>query len=295
MFELGIISDEIGQDFERACKLIREWGMSHVELRTMWDKNILALSEDELQQVGEIIKKYRLSVTAIASPVFKSPRDGKPKEVTGDFQLGGFESFEGQLELIRKSAQLCKRFSTDKIRIFSFWREEWNDELVQDVANKLIKAAKLAKDLNVILAVENEPVCVVGTGKEAGGLFDAIRQKADADVMQHIGVLWDPGNARHGGEETPYPDGYNTLKPSEIIHVHLKDALVDKDGNRHLLPLGQGSIDYIGQFQKLKQDGYAGVLVLEPHYHPEGMSQEDAAHSCFVAAQECLLESFPAS
>lgn len=292
MFELGIISDEISPDFERACQLIKDWGMQHVELRTMWGKNILALSESELTQVADILDKYQLKVTAIASPVFKSPRDGKTKEVTGDFQLDGFESFEGQLELIRKSALLCKRFNTDKIRIFTFWRESWNKQLVDDVSSKLVEAAELAKELAVVLAVENEPVCVVGTGQELGGLFDAIRQKAEPSVMNHIGVLWDPGNAGHGGEEIPYPDGYQALNADEVIHVHLKDSIVDAAGNRQLVPLGEGDIDYVSQLHQLKTDGYQGVLVLEPHYHPESMSQEEAAFACVKAAQASLQQAF---
>lgn len=292
MFELGIISDEIGQDFEQACKLIREWGMSHVEIRTMWGKNILELTESEIDQVGEILAKYKLRVTAIASPVFKSPRDSQPRDVEGDFQISGFEDFEGQLELIRKAASLCKSFDTDKIRIFTFWREPWTDDLAQDVADKLVKAATLARDLGVILAVENEPVCVVGNGKELGSLFDVIRQKASPDIRSHIGILWDPGNASHGSEEIPYPDGYDCLEKDEIIHVHLKDSIVDGEGNRKLVPLGEGTIDYGGQFRRLKADGFSGVMVLEPHYHPEGMSQEDAALICVRAAQESLNAAF---
>jgi L-ribulose-5-phosphate 3-epimerase len=292
MFELGIISDEIGQDFEQSCKLIREWGLSHVEIRTMWGKNILELTELELKQVDEIITKYNLTVTAIASPVFKSPRDSTPKDVDGDFQLSGFEDFDGQLKLIRKAAELCKRFKTDKIRIFTFWREPWTDELAQDVADKLIEATTVARDLGVILAVENEPVCVVGNGKELAALFDVIRQKAAPDIRAHIGILWDPGNASHGGEEIPFPDGYTLLQKDEIVHVHLKDTIVDAEGNRKLVPLGVGTIDYEEQLRQLKADRFSGVLVLEPHYHPEGMSQEDAALACVRAAQESLDAAF---
>ena len=292
-YPLGILSDEISQDFEHACKLIREWDMAHVELRTMWGKNMLELSESELDKISEVLETYDLQVTAIASPVFKSPRDGIPKETEGDFQLSGYDTIEGQHQLIRRAADLCKRFRTNKIRIFTFWREPWSDELAEDVADKLVSAAKLAQSLDVILAVENEPVCVVGTGKELGALFDVIRQKTDSSLRQHIGVLWDPGNASHGGEENPYPDGYDHLQPDEIVHVHLKDATVDEQGNRTLLPLGEGQIDFVSQFRRLKEDGYKGVVVLEPHYHPETMTQEEATYACVVAAQERLLEAFP--
>ena len=292
MFELGIISDEISSDFEQACKLIREWGMRHVELRTMWDKNILELTESELNQVDEILAKHQLTVTAIASPVFKSPRDSAAKDVEGDFQLSGFESFESQLELIRKAAALCKRYGTDKIRIFTFWREPWSDTLIQDVANKLIKATELAKDLHVVLAVENEPVCVVGNGKELAGVFDVVREQITPELKPHIGILWDPGNASYGGEEIPFPDGYNMLQAEEIVHLHLKDVILDAEGNRQLVPLGDGVIDYTSQLRQLKADLYSGVLVLEPHYHPDGMSKEDAALACVRAAQECINAAF---
>ncbi|UCC72351.1 MAG: sugar phosphate isomerase/epimerase [Gemmatimonadota bacterium] len=292
MFELGIISDEISDDFERSCRLISEWGMRHVELRTMWDKNILALSEAELEAVAASLEAHRLSVTAIASPVFKSPLDGKPREIEGDFQLAGYESFEAQLELIRKAAILCERFGTDKIRIFSFWREPWTRELVAEVAGKLLEAAGLARDLGVVLVVENEPVCCVGTGQELGELFAEMQGQGSAEALEHIAMLWDPGNARHAGETTPYPDGYEELSSGRIVHVHLKDAIIDGIGNRTLVPLGQGEIDYVGQFRRLQRDGYRGVLVLEPHYYPEGLSQEEAALRCVEGAREVLERAF---
>ena len=288
MFELGIISDEISGDFDRACALIREWGMSQVELRTMWDKNILALSDPELDSVGESLERHGLTVTAIASPIFKSARDGTAQRVQGDFQLSGFDSFEGQLELLRRSAALAKRFGTERIRIFTFWREPWGDALAEDVARKLTAAATLARDLGVVLAVENEPVCVVGTGWELGALFRVLDRHAGPDVRPHIGMLWDPGNASHGGQEVPYPNGYDALEPSRVIHVHLKDSIVAADGSRQLVPLGEGTIDYPGQFRRLAADGYRGPVVLEPHYHPAGTSQEDAALACVHAARKVL-------
>jgi sugar phosphate isomerase/epimerase len=292
VFELGIISDEISGDFERSCRLISEWGMKHVELRTMWGKNILALSEAELESVAANLEAHRLSVTAIASPVFKSPLDGKPREIEGDFQLSGYESFEAQLELIQKAAALCRRFGTDKIRIFSFWRESWNRELAAAVATKLLEAAELARELGVVLVVENEPVCCVGTGQELGELFAEMRKQGSAEVLAHIAMLWDPGNARHAGEVTPYPDGYEALASGRIVHIHLKDAIIDEVGNRTLVPLGRGEIDYVGQFRHLQRDGYRGVMVLEPHYHPEGMSQEEAALRCVEGAREVLERAF---
>lgn len=291
MYQLGIISDEVSADFEHACKLISEWGLPYVELRTMEGKNILELSESELNKVEASLKRYDLKVCAIASPALKSPRDGKPKKVEGDFQLEGDESFEGQLDLIRRSAALAKRFDTDKIRIFTFWREDWSDALAEDVAAKLARAAELAEDLGVVLAVENEHICVAGTGQELSQVFERLEAQTSPEVFTHIGTLWDPGNAYACGENEPYPKDYETLKPDGIVHIHLKDAVRDESGTR-FVPLGKGAIDYAAQFRRLKEDGYEGLLVLEPHYAPGGTPQEAAAHTAVIAAQKVLAEAF---
>ena len=294
MYQLGIISDEVSADFEQACKLISKWGLPYVELRTMWGKNILELSSSELDEVEASLKRHNLKVSAIASPALKSPRDGKAKKVEGDFTLDGDESFEGQLELIRRSADLAKRFGTEYIRIFTFWREHLSDALAEDVAAKLAQAAELAKDLGVVLAVENEAVCVAGTGRELAAVFERLEAKTSPDVFAHIGTLWDPGNAYACGEDEPFPKDYKTLKPDGIVHIHLKDAVKDsstKLGVRYV-PLGEGVIDYAEQFRQLKADGYEGLLVLEPHYAPGGTPQEDAAHAAVVAAQKVLAEAF---
>lgn len=60
--------------------------MEHTELRTIWDQNILTLSPKEFDRVGKIVDRHGLKVTAIASPIFKSPRDGVARGVAGDFQ-----------------------------------------------------------------------------------------------------------------------------------------------------------------------------------------------------------------
>ena len=291
VFELGIISDEISDDVDCACNLIREWGLNHVELRRMWGKNILELNPEEVEHAAGIVKRHGLTVTAVASPIFKSSRDGKiSKEAQGEFLLEGFNSFEEQLNLIRKASDIAKQLGTNFIRIFTFWRELWSTALVDDVSDKLIEAARLARDLDIVLLVENEPVCIVGSGKELGQLFQVIDQKTDIEVRKHIAMLWDPGNASYGNSETPYPDGYDFLDPTRIKHIHLKDSTLDKDGNRQYVPMGHGTIDYVQQLRNLKENGYQGSLVLEPHFHPEGHTKEWAAHVCVVAAKEVLRQ-----
>jgi len=48
-----------------------DFGLSWIELRSMWGKNVTDLSNDEVQPRREILDKYKLRVTDIASPLYK--------------------------------------------------------------------------------------------------------------------------------------------------------------------------------------------------------------------------------
>ena len=58
---------------------MREFGMAWIELRAMWNKNILNLDAKEVAEARRILEKYKLRVTDIASPLFKVDWPGAPK------------------------------------------------------------------------------------------------------------------------------------------------------------------------------------------------------------------------
>ena len=71
-FRLSVINDEISQDFDHACSVAaNDFKLHWIELRGMWGKNITDLNADEIDRSRKILKKYRLRVTDIASPLFK--------------------------------------------------------------------------------------------------------------------------------------------------------------------------------------------------------------------------------
>ena len=60
-FRISVINDELGQDFGRACEVIsREFGLEWIELRGMWNKNILKLDANEVAEARRILEKYKL-------------------------------------------------------------------------------------------------------------------------------------------------------------------------------------------------------------------------------------------
>jgi sugar phosphate isomerase/epimerase len=290
MIALGIISDEVGDDLAASCARIASWGLRHVELRQMWGKNIVQLSDGEVDAAVAAVHGHGLTVTAVASPVFKSPIDERPRDLEADFALEGVETLDAQMELLERACELARRFGTRYVRVFSFWRQPWDDEVDRRLVDAFRRAAEVAERHEVVLAIENEPVCLVGTGRELARLWRLLQQELPANLVERVGLLWDPGNALAGGEDDPYPGGYRAAREGPMIHVHLKD-LRWTDGERpDFVPLGDGLVDYRGQLAALREDGYDGAVVLEPHYAPPDLPRHDAAYACVEATRRLLAD-----
>jgi len=122
-FQLSVITDEITQDFGHALEVAaKEFGVGFVELRGLWNKNIVNLDEKEVAEVKRLLTKYDLKVTDIASPLFKVDWPGAPKSTyspTGDAYKASF-TYEQQDEVLERAAAMAKAFGTNKVRLFDF-------------------------------------------------------------------------------------------------------------------------------------------------------------------------------
>src|SRR6202453_4070077 len=66
-FKVGVISDEISQDFDHACYVIaKDFGLHWVELREVWGKNLQVISDAQIAEAQKILAKYSLQVTDIS-------------------------------------------------------------------------------------------------------------------------------------------------------------------------------------------------------------------------------------
>jgi L-ribulose-5-phosphate 3-epimerase len=275
LFRIAVINDEVTQDFDHACSVIsREFGLQWIELRAMWNKNIVNLDAKEVEDARRILEKYKLRVTDIASPLFKTDWPGAPKSQFSPKtpQFGADFTYEQQDDVLDRSIGLAKAFQTDRIRCFDFWRLEDQTPYRTAINQRLLAAAGVAEKKGVILLLENEPACNTATAAEAAKVLPSVNSPA-------LMLNWDPGNAASRGE-IPYPNGYELLPKQRIGHCHCKDAAKKSNGTGYdWAPVGQGVIDWAGQFAALKQDGYHLAVSLETHWRGAGTAEESTRQS----------------
>jgi L-ribulose-5-phosphate 3-epimerase len=274
-FRIAIINDELGQDFGRACEVAsREFGMDWIELRGMWNKNLLKLDAKEIEEARRILEKYKLRVTDIASPLFKVDWPGAPQSKFSPKrdQFNADFTYEQQPEVLERSVALAKAFQTDRVRCFDFWRLEDQAPYRAAINEKLLDAANTAGQKGIILLLENEASCNTATAAESAAVLAAVKSS-------YLLINWDPGNAATR-DEKPYPDGYALLPKDRIGHCHCKDAAKKSNGQGYdWAAMGRGMIDWTGQFGALKRDGYRFAVSLETHWRGAGTPEESSRQS----------------
>jgi L-ribulose-5-phosphate 3-epimerase len=274
-FRVAVINDEISQDFGHACEVAsKEFGMDWIELRGMWNKNLLKLDAKEIAEARLILEKYKLRVTDIASPLFKVDWPGAPRSKFSPKhdQFNADFTFDQQAEVLDRSIALAKAFQTDRVRCFDFWRLDDQAPYRAAINDKLREAAGTAAKQKINLLLENEMACNTGTAAESAKILNAVK-------FENFMLNWDPGNAAAAGE-IPFPHGYQLLPKERIGHCHCKDVTKKPDGQgTDWAAIGSGIIDWKGQFAALKRDSYHYGVSLETHWRGAGTPEESSRQS----------------
>ena len=258
-FPTSAVTDEFSQDIEVATRSMAELGMTGAELRTVFGKNIIDLTDAELDRVIQTVRSQGLEVVSIASPLLKCVLPDAP-ELDPRFQQDNFASqhtFEDQPQLTERAFAIAARANARIIRVFSYWRTIQPEECFSRVVAALRNLADQAAKHGLLIGLENEHACNIATAAESAHLFQVVDHP-------NLGLIWDPANAYVSGEN-PFPDGYKLLPVQRIVHVHVKDCRMH--GHQpEWTPVGEGEIDWTGQIRALVNDGYSGYISLETHW-----------------------------
>lgn len=274
-FRVAVITDEISQDFDHACYIAaNEFGMQWVEVRGLWDTNLMNLTTSEVGRAQAILKRHSLRVTDIGSPLFKVDWPGAPvsKYSPKHDQFNANFGYDQQDEVLEKCIESAKAFGTERVRGFDFWRLEDQAAYREAIDAKLTGAANQLARHKLTFVLENEFACNTATGAEAAKTLAAL-------TMPNFELNWDPGNAAARGE-VPYPNGWELLPKNRIGHCHCKD-ITTKAGDEGFewMPVGKGTIDWVGQFKALKQSGYKLGVSLETHWNGGGSPEKSSRQS----------------
>lgn len=278
---LSVITDEISQDFERALDVMAEFNVRGAELRGLWGTNVADLNEEQIQRARAALADRNIEVVCLSTPVFKCEIETDAAAIHGDMHLARARGLNEQQDLLSKCIGIGKQFGTRQIRVFSFWNR---GPLTVEVEHRIVSAfnslIEVAEEEDAILVLENEHACYLGTGAE-------IARVLAAHDSPRLRACWDPGNSFMAGER-PFPEGYLAIRPY-LTHVHIKDATrKTANGSPEWSVVGEGDIDYPGQFDALKRDGYTGWISLETHYVPRGGTPEDGSRLCLAALRKFI-------
>src|SRR6185369_5360191 len=123
-FRIAAITDEFSPEIETAVQSMKSIGMTGAELRMVFGKNIIDLTDEELDRAITIVNGAGLEILSIASPLLKCVLPDSP-DVDPRFQQDMFAAkltFADQPRLAERAFQIANKTGARIIRVFSYWR-----------------------------------------------------------------------------------------------------------------------------------------------------------------------------
>jgi sugar phosphate isomerase/epimerase len=269
MISISLVTDELSGDPETAIEMAVSWGIRDFELRGYYTDRVPRLSNYQKQQLRHILEDYDARIVALSPGLFKMayPPKAAYRWSFGCLDMPSYESWSEAhrqvqfhvQEILPATLEYARELGARVVVIFAFSRGgAVPGEPPEEVYQALRLAAERAEAAGVVLAVETEDGYWADTGQRTAAMINKINHPA-------LRVNWDPGNSFCAGE-TPYPNGYNSLR-GMVHHVHFKDARRLVNGTADFVLDGQ--IDWKGQIEALRQDGYNGYVSIETHLRPK--------------------------
>jgi len=262
MFKLTGFGDEISSDLTTQLEVMESLGIKHLELRGIKGKNVLELSDEEIEEARQILKEKDFKISAIASPI------GKIK-ISDDFSL--------DLERLKKAISLAHSFETKYIRIFSYYLPKENHlSYGQEVVRRIRKMTEISEKEKFILLLENEDDIYGNTPERCLEILESINSP-------YLRSTFDPANFIIA-EVKPYKEAFPKMI-KYIEYLHIKDA---RFSDKVIVPAGEGEGEIKEILKELKEINFDGFLSLEPHLAISGKMNGFSGAKLFEKAARAL-------
>lgn len=230
---ISAFADEIDADLDVQFSNLQANGISLVDMRSGYGKNVMGLTDSEASSYKLKAAEYGVSINCIGSPVNKVVMAEAPGE--------------GELEKLHRAIEIAKVVGTNRIRIFT---PEGDD--LDDVCAWMEPQIELAAKHDMVLMHENDAKYYGAYPEQAAKLLERF-------ASPNFGFAFDFANTVQIGFRA-MDDWFPWLLP-HLETIHIKDARED----RKVVPAGEG----VGQVPEtltwLKAQGWQGVLSIEPH------------------------------
>ena len=107
MFKVGVIGDEVSQDFATVVNFVKEHNLDSIEIRSVWDKQPHQLTDKDIDEMKRLLDGSDIEIIGIASPFFKCDMDNADER-------------EEHLDILKGCIRTAKAFNTNLIRTFVF-------------------------------------------------------------------------------------------------------------------------------------------------------------------------------
>lgn len=266
MWTLTGFADEISPDLGEQLDTLAQESMRFMELRSVWNTNVLDLTDAELERIRSETAERNIGISSIGSPIGKVP-------IT--------DPFEPHLERFRRALHVAAVMGAPYVRVFSFFIPQGDEpDLYRDeVVGRMATLAGEAGGAGITLLHENE--------KEIYGDVPSrcleILKRVDSPALR---AAWDAANFVQCGISRPYTEGYESLRPY-IEYVHVKDALSDTG---RVVPAGDGDGEIPETLSELRASGFGGFFSLEPHLASAGRYSGFSGPELFRKAASAFKE-----
>ena len=292
-FSVGVVNSEISSDVDVGVAVAADLGMSQIEVEDFWGRAAHECDDPLIERTRNAVERRGLYVSSVGTQAFKVlilP----PGDVRDPTEIDGWDQHRIELE---GGIRVAQALDSPFVRIFSCRRDDMigmgnpsprlpnggplPDDRLAGIVTVLRDAGDRADAADVTLLVENVRSCWGNTAVNTVRILEATDHP-------RVKLNWDPSNGFVSGGN-PYPPGYEVARPW-TQHVHIKDARV-VDHESGLIAwkcVGRGEVDFVGQLRALIDDGFAGAVNLETHWHPEDRSREANSRESFAGMLEAL-------
>jgi 3-dehydroshikimate dehydratase len=266
MFTISGFADEISTKLDEQIAEVKNLGIKHLELRSIFEKNVSEFTDAEAMGFKKAFDGNGLKVSAIGSPI------GKIK-VT--------DPFEPHLEKFARVLRMAEIFETPLIRLFSFYLPD-NESHAQhrpEVLRRMAALRERATAAGRVICLENEARIY---GEAPKHCLDLLQSLEHPDFR----MAFDFANFTLEGHDTH--EAWKSLGPY-TRYFHIKDAFHKP---WRIVPAGEGDSDLPGILSQAMAAGFSGYCSLEPHLHEFDRGGGFSGLSNFALAHRALVKVF---